>query len=376
MRKKLLSALLVAGLLLAQPLTTFAQDAPVDENGVLNEEAILENETTERYHAMSSDVGTGTWKQDDNGWWFAVDGGEYPEDGVYTINGTDYVFDKNGYMVTGWYKKTYEDYNYAFNYDWYYCNPDGSMKTGWLYDGGSWYYLDPDYGYMYFMGAFDCNGTQYVFGQSGAMITGWSAYSYTYSQEYEGYSYSSNVSGWLYANSDGTAYTGWLWYNNNWYYIYDSGVMAKGTAYTGTDAEGNSLTYVFGQSGAMVNGGWTGLTYNYVENGVATTDTTWFYANSDGTGYNGWLWYNGSWYYISNGYMFDEISVIDGDNAYFLGKGGAMVTTPGWVSVTYPGSDYVNWYYVMDSSGKLATGTKTINGTKYHFYDDGLYIPE
>ena len=31
---------------------------------------------------------------------------------------------------------------------WYYLNPNGDMKTGWLWNGGHWYYLNPENGEM------------------------------------------------------------------------------------------------------------------------------------------------------------------------------------------------------------------------------------
>ena len=39
-------------------------------------------------------------------------------------------------MKTGWVN--------TGNGKWYYLNPDGDMKTGWLYDKNIWYYLNND----------------------------------------------------------------------------------------------------------------------------------------------------------------------------------------------------------------------------------------
>ena len=39
-------------------------------------------------------------------------------------------------MLTGWIQPSPGT--------WYYLEPDGRMKTGWLNDNGSWYYLDSD----------------------------------------------------------------------------------------------------------------------------------------------------------------------------------------------------------------------------------------
>ena len=69
-------------------------------------------------------------------------------------------------------------------------NASGAMQTGWLQQGGSWYYLQ----------------------RSGAMATGWTSI--------EG--------SWYYMNSSGVMRTGWLQLGSSWYYLKSSGVMVTG----------------------------------------------------------------------------------------------------------------------------------------------------
>lgn len=117
--------------------------------------------------ASAADSGKrGDWVNSPNGWWFQCTDGTYPKNGLYEVDGTAYAFDANGYMVTGWH--FFSDY-------WFYFKDSGAMQTGWFWDKASnaWYYLDPQYGYMYSDGVRYINGTRYAFTPSGQMVTGW-----------------------------------------------------------------------------------------------------------------------------------------------------------------------------------------------------------
>ena len=73
---------------------------------------------------------------------------------VDTGNGKWYYLNPDGDMKTGWlYDKKI----------WYYLNPDGDMKTGWLYDKNIWYYLNND-GSM----AVNCSQDGWYLGADGA----------------------------------------------------------------------------------------------------------------------------------------------------------------------------------------------------------------
>ena len=59
--------------------------------------------------------------------------------GTITVNVTTdwYYYDKNGKLVTGWFKDGGEE--------WYYADEDGKLVRGWFNDGGDdWYYSDND----------------------------------------------------------------------------------------------------------------------------------------------------------------------------------------------------------------------------------------
>ena len=56
---------------------------------------------------------------------------------------------------------------------WYYAASNGKAYTGWLFQSGTWYWLEPDVGGAMATGLHECNGSLYWFNSSGAMATGW-----------------------------------------------------------------------------------------------------------------------------------------------------------------------------------------------------------
>ena len=104
-----------------------------------------------------------------------------------------------GELARGWVK----DFPLTYDEDklkaapWYYLDPTtGIMQTGWQYLGNKWYYLR----------------------SSGAMATGWYQ---------EG-------STWYYLNAgNGDMKTGWFQVNGKWYYAYGSGALAVNTTVEG-----------------------------------------------------------------------------------------------------------------------------------------------
>jgi hypothetical protein len=111
-----------------------------------------------------------------------------------------YLKSPNGVMATGWAQDGSK---------WYYLTASGAMKTGWQKDGSKWYYLTA----------------------SGAMKTGWQK----------------DGSKWYYLTSpSGAMKTGWQKDGSKWYYLDSSGKMVTGTKKIG------SKTYKFNTSGVWV----------------------------------------------------------------------------------------------------------------------------
>ena len=161
----------------------------------------------------------GHWAKDAVGWWYVcANGTDYLTSGWFTINGSDYQFGPSGYMMTGFLKRV--------DGQWVYADSEGALVSGWVRDGGSWYYLDPATKTMSTGWLFD-RGSWYYLGDSGDMHTGWV-----------------QVGGsWYYLNSSGSMRTGWLNLDGAWYYLGPDGAM-----FTGTHTI-NGRVYTFDESG-------------------------------------------------------------------------------------------------------------------------------
>ena len=193
-------------------------------------------------------------------------------------------------------------------------SPCVSSEGGhWARDGVGWWYQCADgRGYLK-NGWFSINGSDYLFGPSGYVVTGWLK----------------RVDGqWVYADSDGVLVSGWVRDGGSWYYL-DPATKAMATGWVND----RGTWYYLSASGAMATG--------WVNDGG-----TWYYLDSSGAMRTGWLNQGGSWYY--------------------LGGSGAMAT--GWVN------DRGTWYF-LSGSGVMQTGTQTIEGTTYVFGPDGALQP-
>ena len=173
-----------------------------------------------------TDIAGGRWMQDSVGWWYqCANGRDYLSGGWFTINGRDYQFGPAGYMSTGFVKRD--------NVGWMYMDSEGTPVSGWVldsvYGGPYWYYLDPETKVMR-TGWLADGGSWYYLTGSGAMAVGWV-----------------NDGGtWYYLSASGKMATGWVNDGGTWYYLSPSGAMLTGTQVI------NGRTYVFDTNGAWV----------------------------------------------------------------------------------------------------------------------------
>ena len=214
---------------------------------------------------------------------------------------------------------------------WYYAASNGKAYTGWLFQSGTWYWLEPDAGGAMATGLHECNGSLYWFNSSGAMATGWVL--------------------------DG----------GTWYYATGSGALARGPVSVG------GVPYCFdARTGAMLTGYQTdaqGVRRYFGNcgplNGWGLVDGSWYWF-ADGIASTGWLYTGGSWYWLdpdAGGAMVTGLHECSG-SAYWLNASGAMAT--GWVL------DGGTWYYAT-GSGALASGCLNLNGTWY-WLDPSTYV--
>ena len=163
--------------------------------------------------------------------------GEKREDKEEKRYYTNYYFNQNHSLETGW---LYDQSN------WYYLAKTdingenyigGERRAGWINDGSAWYYLAPTTGIMQ-TGWQYLGNKWYYLRSSGAMATGWyldgSTWYYLDAQNGDmktGWIYVDNT--WYYLRSSGAMVTGWFQVNGKWYYAYSSGALAVNTTVGG-----------------------------------------------------------------------------------------------------------------------------------------------
>ena len=265
------------------------------------------------YDYNKNDNINGGWLRYGGKWYYIDYDGEMLRDQIVNVYGKKYRLKDDGSMVTGWYQSGSE---------WYYSNADGTIYDGWLYYGKDWYYIDD--GKMQ-TGWVTSKGKGYYLGIDGKLVSGWYHYNYKvvgYSNEY-----------WMYMNTDGSRYTGWVSSGGKWHYINSSTMLCDEwddcvniEHYRKSDGEidydkyyeacNKSRGYVFDKTGTMVTG-WYRTTG--VSEGGKVYGSSWYYMDSDCQGHQGWLYYNGSWYYFVKGKM--QTNCIAPDGSY-LGADG------------------------------------------------------
>lgn len=267
---------------------------------------------------------------------------KYEGDKIY------YTEDDGSVFKGGWKKinftgvSTWEDedgiqHSESYDYDeWIYAKADGALaQNEWVEVSGKWYYFD----WIWMRtGTVEDKGTYYLLDQSGAW-TGVSAKD-----------------------------AGWVKNGSDWYYleVYSDEYGSGGYFCTGLGII-NDVPYFFDKNGKMTSNGWQKQTWNYSD---GTSDTSWYYAQSNGVLATGWKKIDGVWYYFNEyGWMYHDMTNPKiGDNRYAFRGSGAMVEDS-WYSETWTyddGTTYTGWVYA-NKDGSLATGWKKINGTWYYF---------
>ena len=159
------------------------------------------------------------WVKDSVGWWWRKADGSYPSSQALRIDGKTYRFDERGYMVTGWVL----DGGW-----WFYHEASGAQASGWANVDGTWYYLEPPMGVMA-TGWVSWSSAWYYLDASGAMVTGWVQ----------------DGGAWYYLQPSGAMATGWVKDGAYWYYLDEGGVMVTG------DRVIDGVAYTFDSSGRM-----------------------------------------------------------------------------------------------------------------------------
>ena len=175
------------------------------------------------------------WLKENNEWYYFDFHGDMVK-GREEIGNKDYYFNANGGLHTGWLGYYNNDGEYMYEY----YSPtsksspsiDGNVygeryESEWLYDNGSWYYFHS--GGDMVRGKRRIDAKEYLFYNSGAMLTGWY-----------------NDGEWSYYGTNGVRYDNtWLYEEGNWYYFDSSGDMVTDSRYI------SGILYDFNSSGVM-----------------------------------------------------------------------------------------------------------------------------
>lgn len=293
------------------------------------------------------------WNFIDGYWYYYYSTKYYFKDCKEEIGGSYYWFDANGRMQTGWIQKTEGGETV-----WYYAEDSGALVKEWKKIGCVWYYFSP-YGYqMWSGGIYSIDGEDYYFADSGAMLTGWIKWNYSYSDGTTG-------TLWYYAKSDGALVSEWNKINGVWYYFSPSAFFMYADGWEEIDGS----TYYFYPNGAMATG-WI----KEEQKSDGFTWVTWFYANSSGELLSGWQNIGGVWYYFDDYAFYMYIGAHEiGGKFYVFQSNGAWVSKAGWVKVVYE-TGYYDWFY-LDASAHPLTEWQWLGNAWYYFYpDDGFML--
>ena len=200
---------------------------------------------------------------------------------------------------------------------------------------------------------------------------------------------------WYYA-SKGVLANGWQNIDGKWYYFYDESkntweappYMYKDGVGNTWDVKNNPLKtfdewkdaknlWWFNEDGSLrESGGWVSKDgYDFEDEPCKY----WYFVNSDGSLYKGWLQDGGNWYimdsamewskyggvYTYPGDWKDETTEWKDIPHYFLNKDGTIATN-GWAARTWKDSEEKTWFYAKDN-GALVTGWQQIDGKWYYF---------
>lgn len=167
------------------------------------------------------------WVQNSGRWQYQQASGSCIKGRFQRLSGKWYMFDADGYMVTGW-------YNLPGTSNWYYLQPDGSaVISDWVFDNG-WYYIGSD-GIM-ITGWRQIDGVWYYFRESGRMCNNWAKIT------------DSGQTYWYYFNPNGSMKSRqWLRYKDHWYYFDEKGrMLSSSTTYI------DQVEYTFDADGRLV----------------------------------------------------------------------------------------------------------------------------
>lgn len=258
--------------------------------------------------------------------------------GLAEYEGSDYYFDENGILQTGWLdvdgKRLYALPSgelarglQQIDGETYYFTADHAMRTGFFSANGVYYFFDRETGAARDDGFVTENGDTWYATDDGTLCTGW--------QDIDGRRYHFNAIGHL--------QTGYQEIDGRLYHFSEDGVLQ-----TGFHTVDGVLCW-FGEDGAIRPG------YQTYEGADRLFD-------GQGRILDGWQTIAGTQYYYDFGVKLTGEQELDGE-VWNFGADGVLRT--GWLD---QGAD--RYYY--DDHGYYYTGWHKIGKNRYHFEDNGI----
>lgn len=349
--------------------------------------------------SAEENAGSDGWVQKNGAWYYYMNGKMVLENWV-AYEGRWFYFGKDGRMYTG--RQRIGDKYYYFGRGTGTGGDGrelGARVSGWVTDGTNNYFYDdngvwqPSYsgvndtGLNLFQNGWQLRNGKWFFVKNQAKVTGWLKWN----------------NNWYYLDpTSGAMVTGWLTWNGNTYYLRPLDVANRDGFPEGSMIAGRSEAigddgsiYTFDSSGALKGGRMAqnplGITTGFrqigpdwyfyrsdgsmVKDGWELVNSTWYYFNKDGVMQRGWLKWNGNWYYLNKwqkvGANWDEITDPT-DPA--PGNAGAMAT--GFATIPYS-KENVNTEktYFFKSNGALnGKGWIKQNSKWYYLSNDGTVV--
>ena len=395
----------------------------------------------EGYYVANADgiLSDSGWYSSGGNWYYVLNGGNC-EFGIYEIDGNLYGFDSDGRLYTLGGSQWIDGFNiYGDWIDGEYYVTDGSgvlyrnkwrnRQTGHSYEVG-WVYYGED-GRLLYDAIIEIDGVLYIFDDYGVMQTDTILARYDegiYIVDGSGVAskmksntwYQDKASGdWYRTDANGYPAEDILKIDGKYYGFYGGRMVTESYCY-GT-INGIRDNYLFDANGNLVT-----------KKGWVQEAGEWYYVDSDGSLYYGWLTEGGTTYYLWPEMCYDRLVMnedtgelwyangkghctktqfknglnvyegclfyiennclvtgewrkIDGYWYYFSDGGAARVNGFGWVDgdkyyfdengrmMTGWIARYSSWYYA-GSDGKLVTGLQTIGGKQYLFDSEGQML--
>ena len=312
----------------------------------------------------------------DNGWvqigtdYYYAENGAIVKSGIRKVNNVYYAFDKNG--------KMYADGEYECGSVTCRARADGSLYVlQWYQDvDGSWYYYDQNADRVK-CGKATINGNVYLFDSTRTMKVNGVV------QDGDNYYLADENGLWVQT-------PGWVQKDGNWYYVRSDGslctdILEDRNVYyylnpvMETNVELKSIDgvlYNIDAAGhlAMVPDGFYKKSETVMINSSMRIVEHLYYVSDGKIPQKGWKVIDGNWYYFEDLDLTGMCRPVVGctykiDDKYYLFNADGTMVSNGWKLV-----DDV-WYYAS-ASGALATEDTVINGTLYHFDENGAMQEE